>query len=321
MLVSRFNAIVTDRLRQGAHERLTDRGVSPGDIETVTVPGAWELPLAAKIAAESGFEAIVALGCVVRGETAHFELVWRAAAEGLARVQEETGVPVGQGLLTPENLEQGMARSGGVVGNAGASAADAALEMAELREKMRSQLAPDDPVEAGKDQDRGPKAARARGTRHAHSRARSWALQILYAWDLSGRPANLTEFARRELSFRRISARYRPHTERVLRLVEERLDQIDRILEQVADNWRIERMGAIDRNVIRIGMAELFWLDEVPPAVAIDEAVNLAERYGGKGSPRFVNGILDAARKRGSPAAPTAAGSVSTDDNGDGGSA
>lgn len=138
---SRFNLMVTDRLIEGARETLIARGVAPEAIEVLSVPGAWELPAAASLAVARGCDAIVALACIIRGETAHFDHVSRAAVDGLARVQEATGVPIGLGVLTPDTLEQALARAGGAVGHAGRQAAEAALEMADLRRRV----AADDP--------------------------------------------------------------------------------------------------------------------------------------------------------------------------------
>ena len=104
----------------------------------LSVPGAWELPLAARLAADRGaYAAIVALGCVIRGETSHFDFVAGPAANGLARVAEETRVPVALGLLTTDDLGQALARAGGRLGNKGWDAAEAALEMADLARRLR----------------------------------------------------------------------------------------------------------------------------------------------------------------------------------------
>lgn len=129
---------------------------------------------------------------------------------------------------------------------------------------------------------------------HAHTRARSWVLNVLYAWEISGSDEPLPEFAERALSRRRVSDRYRPHIERLLEVLDEHLPQIDEVLQEVMPNWRLERLAVIDRNVLRIGCAELLHVDEVPGKVAIHEGIRLAEKYGGKESPRFVNGVLDA---------------------------
>lgn len=132
--------------------------------------------------------------------------------------------------------------------------------------------------------------------RHARSRARSWALQLLYGWELAG-DGTPAEHAERALARRRISERYRPYAEHLVATVGAHLDEIDADIERHAANWRIERLGAIDRNVLRLGIAELRWGDDVPPPVAIQEAVKLAARYGGQESPAFVNGVLDAVYK------------------------
>lgn len=138
-----------------------------------------------------------------------------------------------------------------------------------------------------------------RGTphRHARSRARSWALQLLYGWELAGAYETPSEHAAVALAHRRISPRYRAYAEHLLATVESHLDEIDADIGRHAANWRIERLGAIDRNILRLGIAELRWGGDVPPRVAIQEAVRLAARYGGQESPGFVNGVLDAVFK------------------------
>lgn len=133
---SRFNLIVTERLVDGAREALIEHGVSADGIDVLSVPGAWELPAAAALAAARGYDAIVALACIIRGETAHFDHVSRAAVDGLARVQEDTGTPIGLGVLTPDTLAQALARAGGEVGHAGRQAAEAALELADLARRL-----------------------------------------------------------------------------------------------------------------------------------------------------------------------------------------
>jgi 6,7-dimethyl-8-ribityllumazine synthase len=139
IVMSRFNEQVTSRLLAGALACLAQHGVAREDVDVVSVPGAWELPLAARLAADrGGYAAIVALGCVIRGETSHFDFVAGPAANGLARVAEETRIPVALGLLTTEDLGQALARAGGRLGNKGWDAAEAALEMADLARRMRA---------------------------------------------------------------------------------------------------------------------------------------------------------------------------------------
>jgi 6,7-dimethyl-8-ribityllumazine synthase len=125
---ARFNASVTDGLLDGAWKALADMGAGPRAVTVVDAPGAFELPLLARAAAESGrFDAIVALGAVIRGDTDHYEHVAREAATGLSRVALRTGVPVAFGVLTVEREEQALARSAPGPDNKGAEAARAAV--------------------------------------------------------------------------------------------------------------------------------------------------------------------------------------------------
>ncbi|HEU0193561.1 MAG TPA: 6,7-dimethyl-8-ribityllumazine synthase [Gaiellales bacterium] len=130
---SRFNAEVVQRLLDGAVGRLDELQVPRDQATVVLVPGAWELPLACRRLAASGrYQALVSLGCVVRGGTPHFQYVCSEAARGIAHASLETGVPIGFGVLTCDTHEQALERSGGRHGNKGAEAVDAALEMAGL---------------------------------------------------------------------------------------------------------------------------------------------------------------------------------------------
>jgi 6,7-dimethyl-8-ribityllumazine synthase len=133
IVLSRFNDNVTSRLLAGAQACLTQHGVAVDDVDVISVPGAWELPFAAQLAARRGrYVAIIALGCVIEGETRHFDYVAGPAADGLARVMLDAGVPVTLGLLTTADLDQALARAGGRHGNKGWDAALAALELADL---------------------------------------------------------------------------------------------------------------------------------------------------------------------------------------------
>jgi len=136
IVVSRFNQLVTERLADGARAALLEHGVRSEDIATVSVPGAFELPRGVRVAMDGGFDAIVALGCVVRGETPHFDYVCEAATRGLGRLSVDGEAPVGFGLLTTDTMEQAMERAGGERGNKGADAALAALEMCDLRDRL-----------------------------------------------------------------------------------------------------------------------------------------------------------------------------------------
>jgi 6,7-dimethyl-8-ribityllumazine synthase len=132
-VVAGFHRDVAERLLAGARERLIESGLRADHFEDFWVPGAFELPLAARtLALTRRYAALLALGCVVRGETAHFDHICQAAATGLTAVAIQTGVPCTFGVLTTENMDQAIARSGGDKGNAGSDAADAAVAMANL---------------------------------------------------------------------------------------------------------------------------------------------------------------------------------------------
>jgi 6,7-dimethyl-8-ribityllumazine synthase len=131
LVVSKYNDFVTDRLQAGALDALREAGVAEGDIMVVRVPGAFEIPIAAQHAAETGrFDAIVCLGCVIRGETPHFEYICSAVAHGLTAAAAATGVPMAFGVLTTNSVEEALARAGSGPDNKGREAALAALEMA-----------------------------------------------------------------------------------------------------------------------------------------------------------------------------------------------
>lgn len=137
VVVSRWNEFITGKLHTGAVATLHERGLREADVTTAWVPGAFEVPTAAKWAAESGrFDAVVCLGAVIRGETAHFEYVAGGAAEGIRAVSLATGVPVIFGVLTVDNVEQALARTGGKDGHKGSESALAAIEMVSLRRLM-----------------------------------------------------------------------------------------------------------------------------------------------------------------------------------------
>ena len=131
LIVSRYNAFVTDGLEAGARRVLREAGLAESDVETVFVPGAFELAQAAgRVAAGSPVDAIVCLGCLIRGETPHFDYIARATAGGIMRVALDTGVPVTFGVLTTHTAEEALARAGEGSANKGAEAAAAALDMA-----------------------------------------------------------------------------------------------------------------------------------------------------------------------------------------------
>jgi 6,7-dimethyl-8-ribityllumazine synthase len=136
VLVSRFNEFITEQLAKGALETLEKHGCPHENIRFIKVPGAWELPVAAKALAPK-CDAIVAIGAVVRGDTPHFEYVAGGAAEGLRQVSLESGIPIAFGVLTTDDLQQAMDRAGGKSGNKGSEAAEAAIELANLMKLLK----------------------------------------------------------------------------------------------------------------------------------------------------------------------------------------
>jgi 6,7-dimethyl-8-ribityllumazine synthase len=139
-VVSRFNSFITERLLQSAHDGLLRSGARKKDIEIVRVPGAFEIPLAARTLAETrNYDAVICLGCLLRGDTAHYDVIVNEVTRGIGQSAQETGVPHAFGVLTCETLEQAIDRAGLKMGNKGFEAALAAVEMASLKTAISRQ--------------------------------------------------------------------------------------------------------------------------------------------------------------------------------------
>ncbi len=137
IVVSRFNEFITSKLLGGAIDALVRHGCDDSTIVAVHVPGAFELPLVArKVAASGKFDAVICLGCVIRGQTPHFEYVASEAAKGIAQVADSTGVPTTFGVLTTDTLEQAVERAGAKAGNKGADAAMSAIELVSVLKQL-----------------------------------------------------------------------------------------------------------------------------------------------------------------------------------------
>ncbi len=142
IVASRFNHLVTALLVEGCVSEFVERGADPAGLHLIWVPGAFEIPQAARCLANSGrYEAVVALGVVIRGGTPHFEYVCSAVTEGVREVIRDTGVPIAFGVLTTDDVEQAWARAGGAHGNKGREAALAAIEMARLQRHLAGGVA------------------------------------------------------------------------------------------------------------------------------------------------------------------------------------
>jgi 6,7-dimethyl-8-ribityllumazine synthase len=139
VVVSRFNAFITERLLAGATDALRRTGAQAADIAIVRVPGAFEIPTAAKMLAETGeYNALVAIGCLLRGDTAHYDVIVNEVTRGVGEVSLATGVPIGFGVLTCDTLEQAIDRAGLKMGNKGFEAALAAVELAQLKRTLEA---------------------------------------------------------------------------------------------------------------------------------------------------------------------------------------
>ena len=135
--VARFNHLICAKLLEGAVAELERRGAAAGNLHVAWVPGAFELPQAARVLALTGnYDAVVTLGAVIRGGTPHFDYVCQGVTDGIREVMRDTGVPVAFGVLTCDDVEQALARAGGEHGNKGVDAALVAIEMARLRPRL-----------------------------------------------------------------------------------------------------------------------------------------------------------------------------------------
>ena len=139
IVVSRFNDFITGRLLEGAKDTLIRHDVNDDNIDVAFVPGAFEIPwVATKLASSGNYDAIITLGCVIRGATSHYDNVCNEVAKGVSKVNDQTNVPVIFGILTTESIEQAVERAGTKAGNKGAEAAVSAIEMANLLKSIKA---------------------------------------------------------------------------------------------------------------------------------------------------------------------------------------
>ena len=285
IIVSEFNNFITDRLLAGALEAFASAGARKPQLEIVRVPGAFELPIAAKKLAETRrFDSLVCIGCVLRGETSHYDFVCSETARGIQLAQLDTGVPIGFCVLTCDTREQALARAGEKSDNKGYETAIVAIEMARLSRKFSGS--------AGAPKPRNRRAAKSPMTlRH---KSREFALQMLFEWDMTRQ-----EPARVESLFwksARASAPTRKFADELFEGAVTQAGTIDVLVEKLAENWRLDRLAAVDRSILRLAIYELR-IGTAPPKVVIDEALELAKKFSSAEAPAFLNGILDAAFK------------------------
>ena len=184
IVVSRFNNFITDRLLAAALDALERAGAADGDVDVAHVPGAFELPLAAKKMAATGrYDALIAIGCVLRGATSHYDYVCSETARGLQLAQMDSGLPIMFCVLTCDTLEQAIDRAGLKSGNKGFEAGLAAIEMAQLSRKLRGSAGASALGCVRRERD-GRKSA-AQITCLLRSKSREFAMQMLFQWDMS----------------------------------------------------------------------------------------------------------------------------------------
>ncbi len=284
IVVSRFNVAITGRLLEAARAALADAGAAPGDVEVLSVPGAFEVPQAARAVAEGGrVDAVICLGCVIRGATAHFEYISASVAHGIQQASGETGVPMTFGVLTTDTWEQAEERDGGRSGEQGVGSGGRGHRDGAAGTPSPHRCAAMSRVDAA-------------GLR----RARAAALQMLYQWEVgrvSADEAIVTYWPSRDEE-EDLPEPLREFANGLVNGTVRQVAEIDALLAAHAQNWRVERMAVLDRLVLRLAVHEMLTAPGTPPRVVINEALELAREYTGDEAVGFVNGILDAVRKQ-----------------------
>ena len=243
------------------------------------------------------FDAIIALGCLIRGETAHYEAIYTEVARGIGQSQQETGVPHAFGVLTCETLEQALDRAGVKAGNKGFEAAIAAIEMASIQRRLAGAVSGVPEAEAMAGTSRWAHAASPANSPCRCSFRATWASRRRTKCGSCSGP-RVTTWTRRHAALPRTC------TGSPRRAAAE----IDALIETHAQNWRLERMAVVDRNLLRAAVAEMLGYPNTPAAIIINESLEIARRYAAPESVQFLNGVLDAiARTR-----PEAAAGVNT---------
>ena len=293
IVVAKFNKFVTSKLLSSCVEGLTKHGVKADDIEVVRVPGAFEIPLVARTMARTKqFNAVICLGAVIRGDTPHFDYISAEASRGIGQAALDADVPIIFGVLTTHTIAQAIERAEPTKFNRGGEAAKSAIEMATVMRLLRvgEETQPGAAVprvrarqEAGAAKAQGL----AMGSRH---QARERALQILFQYDIHGRPGLWLDVFWKE---NEATDEVKAFAERLVAGVLEKKKELDALIGKYATNWKISRMPIVDRNILRAGVYELLWMDDVPAKVTVNEAIELAKSFGDDEASKFVNGILD----------------------------
>ena len=278
VVIARFNSFINESLLEGAIDALKRIGqVKDENITIVRAPGAYELPLVARRLAESKkFDAIVALGTVIRGGTAHFEYVAGEASSGLGKVAMDAEIPVAFGVLTTENIEQAIERAGTKAGNKGAEAALTALEMVNLIQQI-------DAAEIMTEQKQVKKPS-------ARRRARECTVQALYSWAVSGNTAEQVELA--FVLDQDMDGVDKPYFRKLFRQTIENIETVDFSISPYIDRT-FDELDPIETAILRLAVYELHFELDVPYKVVINEAIEVAKVFGADESHKYINGVLD----------------------------
>ncbi|MHC4219598.1 MAG: 6,7-dimethyl-8-ribityllumazine synthase [Planctomycetota bacterium] len=271
--VSRYHDAVTNAMRDAAVRLFTDAGGAGDDLQIVTTPGAFEVVAACQaLAARNDIDAVVAIGCIISGETTHDQYIASAVAHGLTSITVQTGVPVTFGVLTCQNMAQAEARAGGDRGNKGAEAMAAAIEAARIVESAGCAV-PFPPVDQ-------PRLSRD---------IRRCALQALYQFDAGASPA---EAVRQSLDESPGNPDAHEKGYQLAVQAWAHREAADAAVAEISPDWPTYRQPAIDRSLLRLAYYEMAE-GGTPPKVAINEAVELAKEFSTDKSPLFINGVLD----------------------------
>ena len=295
IVVSRFNNFITDRLLAGALEALEQAGADEKQIEIVRVPGSLEIALAAKkLAATGRVDSIICIGCVLRGETSHYDYVCSETARGIQIAQLDTGVPMAFCVLTCDTLEQAIDRAGLKSGNKGYDAGMGAVEMAQLSIKLARKPASQARASAQNFREARRQAA-ARKAMTLRRKSREFALQMLFEWDMAHqKPKQIEQHFWKQA---RAADSTRKFADQLFEGAVAQAAANDALVGKLSENWKFERLAAVDRNILRLAIYE-FKSGTAPVKVVIDEALELAKKFSSAEAPAFLNGILDAAQKK-----------------------
>jgi 6,7-dimethyl-8-ribityllumazine synthase len=295
--VSRYHRAITDALCDGAKRAFLEAGGLDRDLLVVEAPGAFELPVICQAIADVGYvDAIVALGCVIAGETPHDQYIGHAVSHGLTQVALRAGIPVAFGVLTCRNMEQAAARAGGEKGNKGAEAMHAAIASAATIRSLRARSqrgqwnAANQESENPIEPHQSIEIVGSTRTGNLNRDIRRCALQLLYQFDAGN--ADAPDSARLALA----DAPYQEaDKQRATELAASAWAQraaADAAVALLTPDWPTHRQPVVDRSILRLAHYEMS-SGLTPPKVAINEAVELAKEFSTERSPMFINGVLD----------------------------